>query len=198
MAKHSKAVEDTSAALNELLMGAAEKPKSKKGSGTPELSGHGELADKAYEAYKAQKSAEAEFAALEGQLIEATQAVYEAGARQGGFEKTYNVVGLTTPGCQVVRQDKFKSQPITAAKGLKEQLGDKFDQYFEVKRELTVEDPSDATVQLLLAKLGEADFKRIFQIKLTVEAKDDMDRRQFELAEDVRPAQYKPSVKIRK
>jgi hypothetical protein len=198
MAKHSKAVEDTSAALNDLLMSAAEKPKAKKGSGTPELSGHGELADKAYEAYKAQKSAEAEFAALEGQLIEATQAVYEAGARQGGFEKTYNVVGLTTPGCQVVRQDKFREIPIDQLQVLKDGLGDKFSQYYEVDRRLTLSDTSNETIALLIEKLGEETFKRIFEIKLAVVTKQDLDRRQFEIPEDLRPTQYKPSVKIRK
>jgi hypothetical protein len=186
-------------AIDDLLMGAAKPANAQKGKkGTPEVSGLGELADKTYTAYQALQSAEAEFSALDQQVVDATQAVYEAGARNFNFAKTYNVPGNNTPGVQVVRQDKFKATPIEALPNLKSALGDKFDSFYEVKRTLTLSDTSNETISLLLEKLGEDTFKKIFAIKLSVETKDNMDLRQFELPEDARPAQYKASIKIRK
>jgi hypothetical protein len=195
MAKQNK----NSTNVSDFLSGAATpKAKSGKKNGIPEIEGQGELADRAYNANKAMKDATATYKALEAQILDVTAEEYEARAGSGDFTKTLNVQGVATPGVQVSYKDAFSDIPIEEKEALVERLGDRFEQYFEEKRVLTLSDTSDATVKLLLDKLGEDTFRQIFEIKVSIATKADMDRRQFDLPEDVRPAQYKASVKIRK
>lgn len=171
-------------------------PKGKK-NGIPEISGIEDLADRTFEANKAMKDAEATFRALEAQVLDTTSAEYVSRAKSGDFSKSYNIPGTVTPGVQVSYKDAFSDLPIESKAAIQEQLGDRFDTYFEEKRVLTLSDTSDGTIQLLLEKLGPETFKQIFAIKVALAAKPDMDRKQFDLPEDARPKQYKPSLKIR-
>jgi len=176
--------------------GAAPK-KGKKGA-IPVVEGQEELADRAYKANTEMKDATASYKALEAQILDITAEEYEAMAQSGDFSKTFNVQGVATPGVQVSYKDAFSAIPIEEKDELQEKLGDRFDTYFEEKRDLSLVDTSDETIQLLLEKLGQDEFRRIFEIKVSIVAKADMDRKQFDLPDDVRPAQYKASVKIRK
>ena len=179
-------------------------PKPKKGkAGVPELTDCGDLADRTHAAYVVSKDAEATFRALEGQVLDLTNAAYEQRAKSGDFTKSLNLPGSTTPGVQVSYKDQFSPLAIEQEAGLREQLGDeKFDTYFDQKRELTLVDTSDETIQLLLKKLGPDEFRRIFAIKVTLVTKADMDRKQFDLPEGVAALsglkQYKPALKILK
>ena len=176
----------------------AAKPKSK--SSIPELTDCGDLADRTHTAYLASKDAEAAFKALEGQVLELTAVAYEANARSGDFAKSLNLPGSKTPGVQVSYKDQFSALPIEQEAVLREQLGEKFDALFEQKRELSLVDTSDDTIKLLIKKLGEDEFRRIFAIKVTLATKPDMDRKQFDLPEGVAMLsglkQYKPALKI--
>jgi hypothetical protein len=169
------------------------KPKKKT---VPELEGYGDLADTTYEAYKAMKDAEATFKSLEGEILEITSKEYETRATTGNFTKSLNVVGRETAGVQAVYKDQFSAMPNSEKPRLQEALGEKYDQYFEEKRELTLKDTSDTTIKLLLEKLGKETFCEIFEIKLSIVTKPDMDQHQFELPEDVRPKQYKPGLRL--
>jgi len=177
----------------------AAKPKKGK-AGIPELTDCGDLADRTHAAYMANKDAEAAFKALEGQVLDLTSAAYEQHAKTGDFTKSFNIPGSNTPGVQVSYKDQFSALPIEQEAGLREQLGEKFDTYFEQKRELSLVDTSDDTIKLLIKKLGEDEFRRIFAIKVTLTTKPDMDRKQFDLPEGVAMLsglkQYKPALKI--
>lgn len=185
------------AAFLEGNAGGAPKKKGKKDA-IPEIDTAKALADKANKANKALKDAKATLAAVEAEVLEITGPKYEARAKSGDFTKSFNLAGEATPGVQVSYKDAFSAFPIEEKGRLQEALGERYSQYFETKREITVSDTSDDTVKLLLEKLGAEEFKRIFQIGVSVVAKADMDRKQFELPEIVRPVQHKASVKVRK
>jgi len=158
------------------------------------------LADLTYAAYVASKDAEATFKALESQVVELTSAAYAQHAQSGEFTKSLNIPGTTSAGVQVSYKDQFSAIPIEQEPDLKEALGEKFDTYFEQKRDLSLVDTSDETIQLLIKKLGPDEFRRIFAIKITLTCKADMDRKQFELpvAATAIIKQYKPALKILK
>lgn len=165
----------------------------------PELSDCGDLSDKTYVAYKTLKDAEAAFSSLESQVLDIVRPEYEKHTRSGDFAKTFNVAGTETPGVQISFKDMFKKIPLDREAELKDRMGDKYDTYFFQKRDLSLTDTSDETITLLLEKLGPDTFKRIFKIEMSVGTKPDLDRKQFELPEDVRMTveQYKPALKIR-
>lgn len=158
------------------------------------------LVDRVYEAYTRAIDAKASFDVLEAELLEQVYPEYEAGAKSD-FNKTYNLAGTNTPGVQVSYKDSFKEIPLEKESFLRERLGDKFNQYFEQVRKISLLDTSNDTISLLLEKLGEETFARIFKIEMSVGTRTDMDRRQFELPEDIRKnvcQQYKAALKIRK
>lgn len=188
--------ESTVGDLNSFLTGAA-KPKGKKKSETPEILGHGELADRVVAAHAEMKDKEAAYKLVEGELVDVVFAQYQANANSGDFSKSYNIPGATTEGCQVSYKDQFKAFPIDQKPMLEELLGDEFNTHFEISRKLTAANPTDADIKALIAALGEERFKKIFEIKIEVSAKPDMDRKQFTLPELCRPEQYKPSTKVR-
>lgn len=183
---------------NSFLIGnvTTSKPGAKK-KDHPEVDSAKGLADATYHAYKAVKDAEAAFAACEGQLLEIVRPEYEGHAKAGNFAKTFNVAGDETPGVQVSYKDMFKKVPLERESELRERLGDKFDNFYYQKRDLSLKDTSDEVVTLLLQKLGEDTFRNIFKIEISIACKPDMDRKQWELAEDCRPEQYKAALKIR-
>jgi len=198
MAKKKKV--DVSDFLNS---NAGAKPKAGKKNGIPELTESGELADKIVEANKLMKDSKAAHAALEAQLLEIVAPKYESHATSGTFTKSFNVIGEETPGVQVTYKDKFSAISIDEKDTIEADLEDaeqEFDTYFEERRVLTLVDTSDETVQLLIEKLGPEKFKQIFEIKLSLAAKPDMDRKQFSLPEKVKwlVSQDKASVKVRK
>jgi hypothetical protein len=181
-----------------LSSNAGAKSKGGKKNGIPELTEHGELADRVANASKAMKDSKAAFAAVEAQLLDITAVEYEQRATSGEFTKTLNVQGVATSGVQVTYKDMFSAIDIEEKAELEERLGDRFALFFEEKRVLTLTDTSDAAIQLLLEKLGPETFKQLFEIKVSIGAKGDLDRKQYDIPEDIRPTQAKASVKVRK
>lgn len=180
--------------LLKMSQAGAKKP-SKKGE-MPELVGHEVLADKVSKAYENFKDAEANFRAVEGQLLAASDAAYEEGAVKGDFSKSMKFLGRETDGVMVTYQDRFTATAIEQKPWMVEVMGqESFDKHFDVKRDISVSDTSDATVALLLAKLGVEDFQRIFAVKQSIVSKDNMDQNQFNLPVTCRPKQVKASVK---
>lgn len=159
------------------------------------------LTDRVYMAYQQMHDAKAVFDSLESQLLEKVCVEYEDGAKND-FHKTYNVAGKETPGVQVSYKDQFKSIPIEKATALKAAMGseEKYNQYFYQKRELSLLDTSDTTIELILGQLGEELFTKLFKVELGIGTCPDMDRKQFSLPVAVRMAviQYKPATKARK
>jgi len=198
MAKKAKTPEVDVTAL---LVSVASAPTSKKGKGVPELPGHEALADRASKAYKAMKDAAADYALVEADILAVTGPEYEARSRRGEHSKSFDLPGVMSKGMQVVYQDKFSDLDIAQEAGLRDQLGEKFDTYFEQKRKLTLKEDAtdDKTIQALLKLLGPDEFRRIFEVKITLGCKDDMDRKQFEIPEGIRTLaglkQAKPGVK---
>jgi hypothetical protein len=156
------------------------------------------LHDQVAEAYTAFKDAEAAFRAIETELLQKTDALYAANALDGSFSKSFNLPGRQTTGVQVTYQDRFSAIPDSNEEDLKALLGAKYSQYFEESRQLQLSDTSDQTIDLLTKKLGEETFLKLFKIKLTITAKPDMDRRQFDLDDASRAylKQFKASVKL--
>lgn len=158
------------------------------------------LVDRVFHAYQAAADAQAAFDSLEAQLLEKVGPKYQEHAECGDFTKTLNLSGQETPGLQVNYKDAFKKIPLEKEALLQSKLGEKYDNFFYQKREISLSDTSDETISILLAKLGAEDFKKFFKIEMSVGTKADMDRKQFQLAPELRLAvqQYKPAVKIRK
>jgi hypothetical protein len=172
--------------VNSLLTSLAKRdPKKGKKGSVPELTSAAALADKAFSAYVEMKDATAAFKAVEGDVLALTDAEYEKRAKSGDFTKSFNLVGEDTEGVQVVYSDRFSELPIGAEEELRVHLGDNFNLYFEQKREITLNKTDDATVRLLIKKLGEDVVAELFDIKLSIAAKEGMDRNQFELPEGV-------------
>lgn len=163
-------------------------PKGKK-SETPEIEGHGELADKVHRAYKEMTDSAAAFRLVEGELLEITDAEYARLSKAGDHTKSLDLPGTETGGVKVVYQDKFSALAIEQEPGLKAALGaELYATLFEQARELKVKKKHTDTkgISKLREKLGDALFLEIFDIKVTVVAKADMDKNQFEIPEAVR------------
>lgn len=171
-----------------------------KRSSVPKVVGREALSDKVAVAYEAYRDAEAAFRAIEGTLLEVANGIYEGRAKEGQFSKSLNFNGAETAGVQVSYQDKFSDLPIEAEGELRRALGDRFNACFEQKRSISMKITDDETVRMLVEKLGQEVFSKIFEIKISLATKDDMDRRQFELPSAARSLmkQYKASVKLRK
>jgi len=157
------------------------------------------LTDRVYHAYQAVKDAEGAYASLEGQLLELVTPEYETHAKSE-FSKTFNVAGQETPGVQVSFKDAFCKIPLEQEAALQAIMGSRYEDFFFQKREISMVDTSDESIQALLADLGEEKFAKYFKIDLSVGTKQDMDRKQFQLPPEARLAikQYKPALKIRK
>lgn len=172
------------------------KPKQKE---YPELSFQQE-ADQVYRAKLTLEEAETNFRAAERRLLDLVRPEYENHAERGEFSKTFEVTGLDTPGVQVNYKDAFTSISFDKEELLKKKLGEQYEYFFFQKRIICLADTSDPTIRVLLAKLGEEDFKKFFKIEMCVATQQDMDRKQFELSAEVRLVvqQHKPSLKLRK
>jgi len=164
----------------------------------PVVAGHGALADKCREAYTTMKDTEATFKAIEEEVLAKVSPEYENSAKRGDFTKTLNVEGTETSGVQLSWKDSFTAIKIEEKPALQEELGDRFDTYFEEKRDISVVNPCDETIKALITKLGPDEFNKYFSVKLSLVAKADMDRKQFGLPASVRNRlnQYKPALKI--
>lgn len=158
------------------------------------------LADFIFLAYINAKDAKSQFDVLEKQLIDQVRISYQDFAEDGKFSKTFDVSGTDYPGVQLSFKDAWIEIPIEKEKGLKQKLGPEYDQYFEQKRELSLRDTSDKTIGYLMETLGEEKFYELFQIKVSIGCKPDMDRKQFKLPLEVQMAlvQHKPALKPRK
>lgn len=195
MAKKSAAAIDVDAILG---VAAASSAEAKSASKVPHVSGYEDIADEIVKLYKQAEDAEAAFRKKEADLISQVNALYEKYASQGNFSKSFNIAGDDTPGVQVTYRDQFTSIPAEKEPELKSALGADYELFFKKSRDISVKVTDDDTVKLLISKLGKEDFLRIFDVKLNVLAKPDMDRKQFNLPAPVREClrQYKPGVKI--
>lgn len=139
---------------------------------------------------------------LESGIVIVSGRIYSERALSGNFAKSMNLDGETTPGVQVTYSDKFSTieADSEAESELRKAVGKRFDELFEEKREISLEKSDDATIQLLLEKLGEEAFAEIFKVKVRIAAKKGFDKIQFELPPQVREIvkQASPSVKVRK
>lgn len=181
--------------LNSFLATASGKPKKKGRRETPVVNGYEDLADKAHRAYKAFKDAEVEFRQAEGALYEHIAPLYEQGALNGDFSKSFNVSGDETGGVQFKWQDRFKPCSYQQGAVLLSVLSEvKLRQHYMVSRKLTAVEPSDQDIRDLIAALGEDRFKAMFKIVMGYQAKPGMDEAQFRLPVEARPEQYKASM----
>lgn len=177
-------------------------PIKKSRSGIPHNDENQALADSVHDLYESFRQAETEFRAKESELIEKAKVLYEKNAKVGSFTKSVNFDGSKTLGMQVSFQDRFSNVPVDHENELKELMkkaGIDFDEYFQEKRILKLNDTSDETIELIRKKLGADLFLQIFGIDISFESKEDMDRDQFKLPAEVRAflKQNKPSCKAR-
>jgi hypothetical protein len=185
--------------ISKLLKGASEETAKAKKTSTPGNADHTSLADRNYVAKVAFEEAEANFRIVEAELLVVATQNYVENAHSN-FSKSTNFLGSKTSGVQVTFTDRFSDLPVESEEGLREVLGDKYGNFFEESRKLELTKTDDSTIQLLIKKLGEETFLEIFKIKVSIKAKDDLDRKQFDLPESVRSQlkQAKPSVKLLK
>lgn len=201
-----------------------EAPKKAK-SDIPDLLGKEKLADKLHNAVLDAKNASVEQQEAEGELLPEAIKEYERLATLGKFTKSINIPGKETAGVQITFQDKFSAIPATAADELRA-LDPKFDEHFEETRSLSIKqadhaaleflmkklgkgisdifsislkDTSDKTIDMLVSKLGETDFARLFEVQLGIKAREHLDEKVHELPSAVKPfiKQAKGAVKLR-
>ena len=80
--------------VSDFLAGnAGAAPKKGKKKGIPEIDSAKALADKAYNANKVMKDAEAGWRAVEAEILGLTAPKYEERAKSGDFAKSFNVTG---------------------------------------------------------------------------------------------------------
>jgi hypothetical protein len=197
----------------------------KSASDIPELRGQEAIADELHNAVVAQKDAEVERKDKEELLLPAVTEEYMRLACAGRFTKTINIAGKDTPGIQVSFQDRFSAIPIDAEEELRA-LDPKFDEHFEQVRsismkqasfddlallmkklgkgiseifQVSLKDTSDKTIDTLVAKLGEQDFTRLFEVALSLKAKEHLDEKLHEVPKAAHGfiKQAKGSVKLR-
>jgi hypothetical protein len=196
-----KTAKPTSINVSDFLKTKTNAEKSKKKSTVPELGTYSHLTDKVVEAKKNYQDAEAVFTSLEGELIEHIRKEYEDAANGGDFSKSFNVIGKTTAGVQVTFTDRFSDVAEDVIDSLRDVTEpSQIKTFFEEKRVLTLAKTDDDTIKMLVEKLGEQTFGDIFKIKVSLAAKKDMDRNQFELVPEARGLlkQAKPGVKLLK
>lgn len=186
------------ASVNVSEMLAAQAVSSKKKSEIP-AEAPSRLFDEGAALKVAAQDAEAAWRVKEAEILEAVQAKYAALAEAGNFSKTIDCPGIKTPGLQVSFTDRFSAIPLAEAADLRA-VDPEFSKHFEEKREISLRDTDDSTVERLIAKLGEKMFAEIFEVKMSVVAKAGMDERQFEVSPKIRAflKQAKPSVKLLK
>lgn len=159
-----------------------------------------DIVDRVALAYEAKKSATEAFAAAEQELIRVATPLYETCARglESQFKKTYEFQGNKTPGVKVTWRNAFKVIPLDLMPTIKASLGRKFGEFFQVKKEVTLLDSSEDTINFLKEKLGKKDFDRLFKTSECIAVKGDMDRLQFGLPDDVRKLmkQNEPAVSL--
>jgi hypothetical protein len=146
--------------------------------------------------------AEAKFKLVESEVLKVSNPEYVKRSRSGHHTKSLDVLGDITKGVQVVYSDRFADLPVDQESYLREKLGHKFGSYFEQSRKLSLRDEAaadDDFIRKLLGLLGPEGFAKAFVVKVSLACKDDMDRRQFEIPEEVRLRagikQAKPGVK---
>jgi hypothetical protein len=162
----------------------------------PRVAGHEDLVDQVAAAHLALMEAEEVFRGLEVQLLDAAGEIYADSSDD--FAKSYRFGGRSTPGVLVTYQDRFSAIDIDEEANLRKWLGEAdYAELFEEKRDIRLTKTDDATINLIRTKLGAHMFDRVFQVKLTIACKPDMDRVQFELPKRVRGLlkQAKASVK---
>jgi len=205
MARTKKSSATANSAANDnsvadFLKSAAQNTTEKKASKTPVVTGSEAMSDKLATLYREYKTAEGVYQAEEEIFLKAARAEYQQRSERGEHTKSMNYAGSTTGGVQVVFTDRFCALDANQEVGLRQELGANFDRFFEQRREISIKTPSDSTIQLLLEKLGPEQFRQIFDVKLTLVAKSDMDRNQFQIPEEVRTLsgikQFKPAVKV--
>jgi len=172
--------------VDEFLNEIATTKKSKGKSDMPEITGKEDLVDELIDLYQTWKDAEASFRSQESDLLQAAKEVYEERFKMQKFAKSFAFLGKVHSAMKVTFKDKFSDLQKNTEPRLRELLGEKFDSFFEKKREIKLLDTSDETVSLLVEKLGPEKFKDIFQIEVKIKVKPDMDRRQFELPQEIR------------
>lgn len=157
-----------------------------KKSKVPDVTGQEDVVDELVDLYHEKANAEAVFRAKEETLLKEAFDSYQEAIKQQRFTNSFNFVGKRHNGMLVSFKDAFSALPKESEQHLKSTLGDNFSSFFEKKREITLLDTSDETVSLLLEKLGPDTFKRIFKTEIKIKPRPEMDRKQFELPEEVR------------
>lgn len=158
--------------------------------------------DKVVKTKVAMEDAVAVYTVAEADLLAITSRIYAERAENGKFAKSMNIDGETTAGVQVVYADKFSAidADSPAEASLREALGSKFDSLFTEKRTVALDKTDDATIELLIEKLGEKLFLEIFKVRVQIAPVEGFDKLQFELPSQVRELvkQSKASVRLRK
>ena len=161
-----------------------------------------QLVDQVVAAKAAMVDAEAAYEIVESQLLGESGRIYAERAEAGNFAKSMNLDGEQSAGVQVVYTDKFSAIEAGSQQeeDLRKAVGKRFEALFEEKRTISLEKTDDATIELLMEKLGEKAFFDIFKIRVQVAAKKGFDEVQFELPAQVRETikQAKGSVRLRK
>lgn len=170
------------------LTAAGNEKKSKKSSGVPENDAYAALFDKIRSKYEEQKNILAEFEVLknEGQLVARVE--YEKNAKDGNFSKSMSFVGSKTSGMMATFMDRFSTFGDDIAEALVARIGKKnFGKYFEERPKVSLKKDVDMQrLAKLLKTIGEEVFTEYLEVTTEYVAREDMDRKQFELSDEDR------------
>lgn len=152
------------------------------------------------------KQLEADESQAEQTIIEHVQPQQELQARQGNFSKSFLVEGQTGSLTYIVT-DKFSvPKDEEVHEELKKMLGQKFDEFFEYKRTVALNEKVQENTTLVnkIIKACETagiSLAEAFNVTDVLVSKKDLDKRQYELDANTLATfkslvkQYKPSLK---
>jgi len=166
------------------------KPNGKPKKDRPTLSGHETEVDKLVSMKKEMEDLKRKYEQLEESVIEAVKDVYDDVRKAGNYQTAIFAEGQHTNGAMFIFPDRFCNIDAELEDELRN-LDNDYDKHFVEVRELKLKKDagktvSDATIDMLRAKLGDELFVQIFDIKVHIGAQKGLAERWDELPDEVK------------
>lgn len=185
--------------ISSKLKSAASTSKTAKSS-KPTLSTAKDLVDKVAQMKNDLADMTQAYEQLEDQLTKQTFAIYDSN-RDSNYSSSIFTEGKQSNGLMVVYSDKFSALPIEMEEDLRKK-DKKYEDHFVEGRDLKVKKDagktiSDETIEKLMKALGEDEFAKIFEVKVSIVAVKGLAEKFNELPNEIKDMmkQSAPSVR---
>lgn len=175
----AKAAKAPAISIEEQLKAMSSKTTSKAKSSVVPLEGYEKESDALNRLLKDAKDLETQAKAKKDEMLDKIEKIYIANAKSGNYAQTYQVLGEKTDGVNLTWKDQFSEIPSENEAELRA-LDPNFDDHFASNRKIILKKTDDATIKMLMEALG-PQFAIIFEVKMSLVAKEGMDKRQHEV-----------------